>query len=143
MPLAYVLGCLFSATCFGGWVVLARYARLPDPWVTMGINVLTLAASAALVSHRLRDQVPTGTQWGWLLVIGLANGCGFVLFSYMIGLGQVEISRLSVVLNVGIISVGVVGGILLLKEPFTWRKLASVAFAVIAIYLAAGKTGDG
>ena len=106
-----------SGVFFGVWPLVMRASGL------VGISVFKGTAFPSL----------NGLLIG--LAAGLLNGFGVLAYGKLIGMPEVEMSKIVPLLVVLIAAVGVLGGYFFYGEPFTLRKIIGIIAVIIAAFL--------
>ena len=133
IPYAAVCAVFLASADF--FVKLAS-SRISSSLGAMVYGLTTLAAGLAWVLYERatgQPQFATPQGWGYAFLVGLAfSGVTFLLY---ITLSKVEVSVGSPTIRLTAIVLASLLGILVLREPFTWRYVLGVVLAVAGVAL--------
>lgn len=121
-----------SGVFFGVWPLVMRASGLGAAWVA-----IMLALGSGLVGISVFKGTAFPSLNGLLigLAAGLLNGFGVLAYGKLIGMPEVEMSKIVPLLVVLIGAVGVLGGYFFYGEPFTLRKIIGIIAVIIAAFL--------
>ena len=111
-------------------------SRISSSLGAMVYGLTTLTAGLAWVLYERatgQPQYSTPAGWGYACLVGLAfSGVTFLLY---VTFSRVEVSLGSPVIRLTAIVLASLLGILVLREPLTWRYVLGVALAVAGVAL--------
>ncbi len=137
------LTAILCAVFFGSAALIARAAPMPYPIMALLIGSGTAFATLmwyALVGGNYNEIAVTISQPKGLLMIvaGIINGIGLVLFYRLIEQaqnGSAEMSRMIPIVLVMMPTIISIGGVMFFKESITLGKIIGTVLVLIGIYV--------
>lgn len=126
---------LFASLAFGGWPLLAKFARAPAAWSSFAVMAISTCVIMLAQRSELVQTVPNGYVFLVLTVAGLINGAGMIAYGSCLNGSSGPVSALLPVVYITMLAVAVMGGVVFSGEPLTWTKIAGTIAGIIAVYL--------
>lgn len=119
---------------WGGWPLAARAAGQTGAIGTLLLVAVSIAPVAALALAS-GGALPGGASLAWLLLAGVMNGAGLVVFHLLATDPGVEVSSVVPAVDTAMLLVTAAGGIALFGEALTLQKALGVASLLVGIAL--------
>lgn len=123
---------LIPSLAFGGWPILGKKLGLSEAWTNVTLVVVTITIIGVYYAPSLlREDVPSTDKLGKMVAIGALNAIGMLTFGPLMRIYPQYIP----IAQIGMPTIGFLGGIFILGIVPDWRQ---VAFSIVALIGVAG-----
>ena len=129
LVLAFIAG-----LCFGGWPIIVRATTLSTNWIAVSISFGALIVVIG-VMMKTGTIMPSVKNLLIGLMAGIINGFGFLVYAKLIGTKSIQLSVALPLVAVTLVIFVALAGILIYKEPITFKKLIGLMGAITAVIL--------
>lgn len=132
---------VLAGFCFGVWPCFTRTGSIPAAWLSICFSIGSILVAAAFMAVAGREALTT-RQLGTGVFAGTVNGIGFLVYAMLIKNQTLDrasdLSSIVPTVTIVVMLVAALIAITTLHEPVTFRKIAGITCAILAVFLLQG-----